>query len=255
MRGLSLRVINLARRSDRRAQFVEWNARFGLSFEFVEAVDGTQLDRAGLVRDGLVVGDPEAFSAGSLGNMVTKRRLWGEIAAATEPVLFCEDDACLRGDFVEQATRVLRELDVPWDILYFGYNTDAIACVQSRDGLSALLHFDDRAKWRPGYFESFRTLRSLPSTVIRCHQIWGTLCCAVSPEGAQRLLDHCGPLGGEGELRLLGQDRQLKPWGMDGLINLAMQRRQISAFCAYPPIAVSANDAEGSDILNKTAGA
>src|SRR5690606_26949296 len=124
-----------------------------------------------------------AFSAGSLGNLVTKRGLWREIAAASGPVLFCEDDACLRGDFAEQAARLLAQLDVPWDILYFGYNTDAIVCVQSRDGLSALLHFDDRAKRQQDYFESYRTLRSLPSTVIRCHQIWGTLCCAVSPEG------------------------------------------------------------------------
>ena len=245
---MRLSVINLLRRADRKAQFMAWNARAGLELAFVEAVDGREVNRQSLVRAGLLVGDPDAQTAGSLGNLLSKRRLWNDAADASSPVLFCEDDACLRGDFVEQVRRVLAEIDVGWDIIYFGYNTDAITCVQSRDGLSALLYFDGSAKQLPDYFERFSRMRALPSTLIRCHQVWGTLCCAVSPEGGRRLLEVCRPLGGEGDIELIGQNRRIRPYGMDGLINLALQRREVRAFCVFPPLAVSTNDATDSDI-------
>lgn len=227
-----------------------WNERPGLEIAFVDAVIGASLDRAKLVAQNLLGADAAALSAGALGNALSNRALWEEARTAAGPTVICEDDACLRGDFRAQAEGVLAQVPAGWDVVFLGYNTNALVAVQTSDGLKSLIHFDETAKRAPGYFEAFAAAHAPAPTVLRCFQAWGTLCYAVSPQGAQRLLDLCFPLSSATEIFMFGQNRALKPYTLDGMINLALQRAPIEAYCAFPPIAVSSNDAAGSDVVS-----
>lgn len=247
---MRLNVINLPTRADRRAQFNAWNARSGLEIVFSEAVVGAALDRADLRQRGLVAADAEHFSAGALGNALSHHKLWLEAATATQPTFVCEDDACLRGDFAVQAAGALAQIPADWDLVFFGYNTNAIVAVQSRDGLKALLHFDEGAKRNPTYFTAFARDPAPAPTPLHCFQAWGTLAYAISPQGAQRLLKVCFPLSGANDIFMFGQNRKLQPYTLDGMINVALQRAPLNAYCLFPPLAVSSNDVAGSDVVS-----
>ncbi len=248
---MRLNVINLPARADRRAQFNAWNARPDVEIAFTDAVIGAGLDRADLQTRGLLAAGAEQFSAGALGNALSHHKLWLEAAAATQPTFVCEDDACLRGDFAAQTTGALSQIPADWDLVFLGYNTNAIVAVQSRDGLKALLHFDEGAKRNPDYFTAFARDPAPAPTSLHCFQAWGTLAYAISPRGAERLLKVCFPLSSANDVFMFGQNRKLKPYTLDGMINVALQRAPLNAFCVFPPLAVSANDLAGSDVVSR----
>jgi hypothetical protein len=50
---------------------------------------------------------------------------------------------------------------------------------------------------------------------------------------------------------MFGQGRVIKPYTLDGMINVALQRHPVSAWCAYPPLALSSNDVATSDVINR----
>lgn len=247
---MRLHVINLARRPDRRVQFFAWNGRDELDIEFVDAVDGAGLDRTQLRADGLLGTDTDRWSAGAIGNALSHHALWLRAMRQDVPTLICEDDACLRGDFASQAGKVMAGMDVPWDVVFFGYNTDTFVPTQTRDGLITLIAFDEGAKAQPGYFERFRRTRAPTPAPMRCHQVWGTLCCAVTPKGAARLLDTCFPLDGARDIRIAGKPARVKPYTIDSMINLALQAGALRGFCVFPPLAVSANQVGDSDVVS-----
>lgn len=246
---MRLNVINLPARADRRAQFNAWNAKPDVEIAFVDAVVGASLDRAELAAQKLVAPEASHFSAGALGNALSHHRLWLEAAAGSAPMFICEDDACLRADFAAQAAGALSQIASEWDIVFFGYNTNAIVAVQSRDGLKVLLHFDEGAKRNADYFTNFARDAAPSPTVLHCFQAWGTLAYAISPRGAQRLLRVCFPLTGANDIFMFGQNRKLQPYTLDGMINVALQRAPLEAYCLFPPLAVSSNDVAGSDVV------
>jgi len=242
-------VINLPARADRRAQFMAWNARPGVEFAFVDAAVGASLDRAQLVAQNVINVDNAGFSAGALGCAMSHRALWLAARDAAGPTLICEDDACLRGDIAAQLQTVLTQLRPDWHLCYLGYNTDAVVATQSDDGLKALLFFDEGAKRAPGYFDAFARLHAPTPTPLQCFQAWGTLAYVVSPAGAQRLLELCFPMRADMEVYMFGQNRTLKPFGIDGMINLALQRAPLNAYCVTPPLVVGPNDTATSDVV------
>ena len=247
---MRLNVISLPARADRRAQFAAWNARPGTEIAFVDAVVGAALDRNQLMAQGLVSADAAHFSAGALGNALSHHRLWLQAAAASEPTFIFEDDACLRADFAAQAAGALAQIPADWDLVFLGYNTNAIVAVQSRDGLKTLLHFDEGAKRNANYFTAFARDPAPAPTPLHCFQAWGTLAYAISRRGAARLLKACFPLSGANDIFMFGQNRKLQPYTLDGMINVALQRAPLSAFCLFPPLAVSSNDVAGSDVVS-----
>lgn len=248
---MRLNVINLPARADRRAQFAAWNAKPGVEIAFVDAVIGASLDRGELVARGLVTAEASHFSAGALGNALSHHKLWLEAAGASAPTFVCEDDACLRADFAVQAENALSQIASEWDFVFFGYNTNATVAVQSRDGLKTLLNFDESAKRAPNYFTAFARDAAPSPAVLQCFQAWGTLAYAISPRGAAKLLKLCFPLSGANDIVMFGQNRALKPYTLDGMINVALQRAPVNAYCLFPPLAVSSNDVAGSDVVSR----
>ncbi|MBL8547039.1 MAG: glycosyltransferase family 25 protein [Hyphomonadaceae bacterium] len=248
---MRLSVINLPSRADRRVQFLAWNERPGVEIAFVEAVVGAAADRADLAGRNLIAADAANFSAGAIGNALSHHKLWAEAAQTQTPVFVCEDDACLRGDFAAQAAGALAQLAPGWDVVFLGYNTNATIAAQSADGLKVLLNFDESAKKSAGYFDNFARMAAPAPAPLLCFQAWGTLAYALSPQGAAKLLQLCFPLSGKTEIMMFGQNRMLKPYTLDGMINVALQRAPVNAYCVFPPLAVSSNDVAGSDVVTR----
>jgi len=241
MRGM---VINLERRSDRKRQFLAWNADHGIDFTFVPAVEGKSLAKDSLVQDGLLVAGPHFYPDGAIGNALSHHALWRQCAKSDQPMLVFEDDACLRKDFLRIAEGALAVAGTDWDIFFFGYNTDAAIAVITPEALFGVIVFDDNAKKKPGYFEKFAKAapETPPPSVFKAARAWGTLGYMITPEGAARLLAACFPLSSENAILLHVEERTVPPKALDGMINLALQKGLVSAKCCFPPIVCGPND-------------
>lgn len=243
---MRLHVASGAAGADRQAQFSAWNARAGLEIAFSAHADA-RLDRAALMAEGVLASGN--FSPAAIGAALSHRSLWLAAKKASEPTIICADDACLRGDFAVRAPALLRLLPPGWDVAFLGYDTHASIAVEGPEGLKAVLLLDDVAKKRPGYFADFAKLAAPAPTPLACFQVWGALCYAVSPKGAERLLSFAFPLDASTDVVLFGQGRMVKPSTLDGMINLALQRKPLSAWCALPPLALALNETATSDAL------
>lgn len=253
---MRLNIVNLERRADRRAQFIAWNERPGLQLKFRTAVDGATLSRAALQAEGVLAADEAMVTNGGIGNALSHRALWREAVSTGDPIFICEDDCCLRADFTDEAPRLLSLLPANWDVVFFAFNTDANVALQSPAGLNTVMTFDERGKSAPAAFDRFAHERTglLPATIARCFQRWGTLCYGVSPSGAEKLIRWCFPITTTTPVVMFGQNRVMKPTSMDGMICLALQRQDIDAYCAFPPLAISENVRATSDVARPPAG-
>ena len=241
-------VINLERRPERRSRFTEWNRRQPLRFEFFAAADGQRLDRAKLATHGLLDPDDRLFQSGALGNALSHHALWTACAAGREPYLVFEDDACLRGDFWRHARPYIERYLSAYDLMAFGFNTDCVTALRTSDGFVSAIRFDESIKRRPDYFTSYAKLEAERPQLFQCLQFWGTLAYAVSPAGARRLLDACFPLSSRERIGLVGEDRSIMPYGLDGMVNVGLQRGQLGVVACYPPLALGPNSHADSDV-------
>lgn len=241
-------VINLERRPDRRQRFLEWNGRQPLRFEFFAAADGSRVDRAKLIERGLLDGEDTRFNGGSLGNALSQLSLWQACAAGREPFLIFEDDACLRGDFWRHARPTMERYLSAHDLIAFGFNTDCITALASSDGFVSAIRFDETIKHRPDYFAAYSRLKDERPQLFRCLQFWGTLAYAITPAGARRLIDACFPLSSRERIEIIGEQRSFAPYGLDGMVNLAIQKGKLNVVACYPPLVLGPNSHADSDI-------
>jgi len=243
------RVLNLARRPDRRRQFIDWNGGHGIRFDFVDAVDGAGQAGADLVHDGILAADAHTYSIGAIGNALSHRRLWLQAAAGAEPMLVFEDDCCLRRGFAQLLDQALAAAGEGWDIFFLGYNTNAAIAVITPEKLFGVVVFDDNALRKPGYFDKFAkgAPDAPPPYVFDTVRAWGTLGYVVTPKGAERLLDACFPLASDRGVTMHVEGRAMLPRALDGMINLALQDGRAAAKCCFPPIVCGPND--DSDVV------
>jgi glycosyl transferase, family 25 len=235
-------VISLARRPDRRARFLQWNADKGIHFTLIDAVDGETLNREALLRANLVDDQNLRFSAGHLGNALSHRAMWETCIALARPVLVFEDDAYLAPTLPAQLDRIFGELANGCDIVYLGYNRDAILSVGFGSDWCNIVF-----QTPPGRFEYHAQQHGWWSArnshcVLDARIVWGTLAYAVSPSGAQSLLRNCFPLSNKLPVRMYGAGRMMAPFSLDGMINVAAQRGLVKVRVVFPPLAVGPND-------------
>lgn len=236
-------VLNLERRPDRRATFEQLNQRDGISFEFLAAVDGQHLSRAQLIQAGLLHERADHFSAGDLGCALSHRLAWQRCLETDAPSLVFEDDAILRGDFVEGVTDVLDRLPAGWDIVLLGYNFDSVVDVEIVPGIDLQsrfsLHFPSEE-----HLQRFREERQEP-VVLPLNNGFGACGYALAPSGAKQLLNLCFPLAGL-SIGVPALNRILAPTGtIDAIMNA--HYRRMTAFCVIPPLVLSPNNQHDSD--------
>ncbi|HTT79335.1 MAG TPA: glycosyltransferase family 25 protein [Stellaceae bacterium] len=243
-------LITLARRRDRRERFLRWNSGKGIDFAVFDAVDGRTLNRRGLLDAGLIDDEKLNFTDGQFGNALSHRALWERCSALGRPILVFEDDAFVAETVPQWFARIADELAQGCDILYLGYNRDALLSVGFGGGEWCNIVFQTPAAGFE-YHARQHSWWSRRNThcVLDTRLVWGTLAYAVSPAGAETLLRHCLPLSNKHPVRMFGSGTMLTPYGMDGMINVAVQRGLVKARVVFPPLAIGPNDHADSDTL------
>lgn len=243
---LTIQVINLRRRPDRRKFFEHWNTQEHLQIEWVEAIDGQQLSFMDLVRDGIVLEQADFMGAGPLGIACSQKLLWERAVRENQTLIICEDDAILRGDFVQQATTMMDQLPSQWDFLLFGYNFNTCLDVEIFPGQRLMSGFSP-TKLPESEYRRFVDNRS--STVcLPLKNAFGTHAYAITPKGANYLLRACFPLAGIA-VEVPALKKTIYPSvHLDSTMNAYYQ--QIHAYCAFPPLTITPLHLESSDTLN-----
>lgn len=238
-------ILNLKRRPDRRTKFQQLNRHSDLHFDWIVAVDGQDLDRSQLVAQGLLDLQHHHFLPGSLGCALSHYSLWQRCIQAARPFLIFEDDVVLRQDFAAAYAHLQQQLPPTWDYIQLGYNFNSIldVAVAPEISLKACFypHFctEDRLK---DYVQT-----TLPPVALRLHGAFGTCAYAISPKGAEQLIQLCFPLKGI-TVKIPALNRIIKPApSLDTIMNDYYRRLQ--AFCAVPPLAITPNDPTDSDTL------
>ena len=241
-------VISLARRRDRRERFLRWNAGKGFDIAVFDAVDGQTLDRRELRRAQLIDDEDLNCTGGHLGNALSHRALWLKCEEAGRPILVFEDDAFLPETLCDWTSRIADELAHSCDILYLGYNRDALLSVGFGGGDWCNIVFEGPK----GAFEYHARehgwwSRRNSHCVLDARLVWGIPAYAVSAAGARALLRACFPLSNKLPVRMFGSGTVLVPFSMDGAINVAVQRGLVKARVVFPPVVVGPNDLADSD--------
>jgi FkbM family methyltransferase len=245
---MRVRYINLVRRSDRNARFLELNAGIA-DFERVEAVDGSAVSAEELTRQGVVEETLKCYTPGGIGSAMSHRRLWQECAAGGCAITVAEDDAVFNRRFVERAAGVLERLPAKWDIVLWGWNFDSLLCVDLFAGLERGVFTFDGKKLD----ERVRAFRDRDHEVqpLRLLAAFGLVCYSVSPQGAERLERLCFPLRNE-RIDVAGFGRPMANVNIDAAMNKFYPSLQ--AYVAFPPLVWTENDKADSDINRKAAG-
>jgi GR25 family glycosyltransferase involved in LPS biosynthesis len=241
-------VISLARRPDRRERFMRWNAGKGIDIAVFDAVDGQALNKRRLVEAQLIDDENLGYGNGHLGNALSHHALWEKCVALGRSILVFEDDAFLPETLPDFYPRIADELAAGCDILYLGYNRDAVLSVGFGGGDWCNIVFESPAAGFEYHArEHSRWTRRNAHAVLDTRLVWGIGAYAVSPAGAEALLRHCFPLSNKHPVRMFGTQRLLVPFSMDGAINVAVQRGLVKARVFFPPAVVGPNDLADSD--------
>lgn len=237
-----VKVISMARSTERRAVFAHNNAH--VPFSFVDAVDGVQIyPELGRTPD---LFDPALrYSPGALGCATSHLLLWQEVVATGSVMTIVEDDAILRHDFVEQSEKILASLDPGWDMVVWGWNFDSILSLNIMPGVSPVVALFDQGQMR-GANAEFQRMGGTPA-VHRLDKCFGTPAYAISPAGARKFLGNCLPLKNF-EVFFPVLNRRIPNNGID----IAMNRiySQTATYCSLPPLAITNNDPATSLIQN-----
>ena len=130
-------VINIPRRSDRREHFLETNSDHLSEFEWLEAIDGKELDNDSLLKNGIRtnVGFRDKFNNrkltyGEIGCALSHVKAWEKIAQQDEPVLILEDDAIFLENYDEE---YYDSLTKDYNLIYLDRNEQSPEDVTSID--------------------------------------------------------------------------------------------------------------------------
>jgi GR25 family glycosyltransferase involved in LPS biosynthesis len=245
-------VISLARRPDRRERFLRWNAAKGIDISVFDAVDGQTLDKQTLLRANLIDDLNLNFTMGFLGSAMSHRALWEKCIALGHPILIFEDDVFLPDALHDWIAPALEELARGCDIVFLGYNRDAILSVGYGAGQWCNIAFEPPSvAFEQEAEQHSRWSRAKSHCLLDTRLVWGITAYAISPASAAALLLHCFPLSNKRAVQMYGAARVLAPYGIDGMVNLAIQLGRITARVVFPPLVIGPNDQADSDNYNR----
>jgi glycosyl transferase, family 25 len=239
-------VLNLKHRIDRQTKFQQLHAHHHIDYEFFEAVDGRKIQLEDLIKYNLAVADLKYYTAGALGCALSHRALWQRCIAADRSMIICEDDAILRSDFETILPQLIDRFPVDWDVVLLGYNLDSATSLELFPGVVMHSVFSAFAGKVPNEEDiaTFVGVKTIPS-LLALHHAFGTCAYLISPKGARRLLKICFPLSNR-SIYIPSLRRTIVSFGLDSLLNTFYS--ELQAFCLVPPLAISPNDRQDSDI-------
>lgn len=229
-----VRVVSLARSTERRAAFVADNP--GLVFTFFDAVEGSEV--VGLADQAPDLFEPGLpYSAGAYGCALSHLTLWQEAADTDRVMTVLEDDAVVRADFAEQSAALIETLPEDWDIVVWAWNFDSILSLKAMPGISPTVMVFDQGALRDAVPE-FRASTEHPAA-LRLDKCLGTPAYSISPRGARRFMAGCFPLA-HCHVFFPVLNREVRNNGID----IAMNRiySVMNSYCAFPPLAITRNE-------------
>lgn len=227
--------ISLERTPERTERFLKSNSHIA-DFEWIPGLDGKTLDRNAIINKGLMKADC-GFKAGAIGSGLTHIKLWAQIAQGGKPAHIFEDDAFLCRNFEQESNRIIASLPHDWDIILWGNNYDSILEFELLPGITqciAIFNQDTVRKGIPQYLNM-----DVSSAAFRLTQTFGICGYALSPKGANRLLELCLPFQSI-DVFYPGLGRSLTTTSVDHLMNI--HYRNIKAYTALPPLCLTDND-------------
>jgi GR25 family glycosyltransferase involved in LPS biosynthesis len=239
---IETRVISLDRTPERFAEFRAHNPHLP-EIARVSGVDGSALDRARLVAEGLVHPD-SIYTPGAIGNALSHMAQWRAAIVAEAPLTVLEDDAVLCANFAAESARIIATLGTNWDYILWGYNFDSLLTYDMVPGLTPCTALFDQAKMRralPVFHQ-----RRMQTAAFRLNRALGTPAYTVTPRGAKKLLAFCRPIRPlTVEFPLIGRRPN---FSIDFMLNGLYTG--IAAYVAVPALALTANEKTKSTILD-----
>jgi len=237
------RVINLARSPQRLKTFLERNAAAGLRIERFEAVDGSTLDIASAVSNGIIANGAK-YTPGAIGNGMSHRAIWRESIARRKCALVFEDDGVLRRDISDVLPQVVSHLPEDWDILLLGYNTDSVLDLKFGGEINLYGRFNPQYPTPAG--QAAFAVSDEPVGAYKLNAAFGICGYAISPGGAERLISRCFPMDNRViQVPALGKGLILTT--LDGMLNAFFRR--VSAFACFAPLVLPINDRSSSSVV------
>ena len=189
-------VVSLRRATERRETLPARLA--GLRYELLDAVDRADLDRAALLRDGIVDERRtrrayrlrEGLSLGAVGCALSHRIGYERmLAAGWERLVLFEDDVVPVPEALAALSDALRELPPTWELCYLGYSTHHAVTPRKRlkRATYVALGAIGLARWRAG--EALRLLpRPFSPRLLRAGQYMGAHAYAITRAAARKLV-------------------------------------------------------------------
>lgn len=154
--------------------------------------------------------------------------LWQQCVEKDTPLIICEDDAVLRQDFAAGFTHIYQQLPATWDCVFLGYNFDSILDIEIIPGVNLQGSFSPPGLSQANQ-QAFVATTVMPS-LLPLNNVFGTCAYAISPKGAQQLLNLCFPLTASA-VAIPALKRILQ------VMNL--HYRRLRAFCTVPPLVIT----------------
>ena len=217
------------------AAFCGRNSAACIPFRHFTAVDGAKMTESpqaiGLLAPGIT-----NYSNGALGCAVSHRALWKQCAASAKNIVIFEDDAIVRHDFMAQVDALMAR-GKPWDVIFFGCNTDTVVSIPSTGGINLTGHFSTLYP-SPAQLAGFVEQKTDVS-LLRLKFAFGLCGYAVSPKGADKLIERCFPMDNR-PVYIDEENRSFPAYGIDCMMVSAYP--SIGAFMCFPPLVMTPND-------------
>ncbi|TPJ35329.1 glycosyltransferase family 25 protein [Mesorhizobium sp. B2-6-5] len=234
-----IHLINLDRSVERWSRYQSNNWHLMHNTVRVSAVDGTSLDRAALVEEGLITSDCP-YPPGTLGCALSHINLWKLSASENKTITIFEDDVRSSFRFMEESADILSQAPADWDMIQWGWIFDPSFIWLDFGFSKAKLDFYDRRYTnRTALFQSEKFARSL----IKVEHSFGLQAYTITPRGARILLEKCLPLRRK-LIPFPGTAVVLDDTGIDCAMCAAYGSMQ--AFLCMPPLVIL-DDEQSSD--------
>jgi GR25 family glycosyltransferase involved in LPS biosynthesis len=238
---MRINIISLSRTPERLVSFRRRNNHL-LDIEVFEAIDGLKLSRSDLKTRGIIE-ETVRYTPGALGNLMSHITQWDRAASCNQATTICEDDAIFNSKFENLAPKILSRLPDDTDIVYWGWNLDALLAIEMFPGLPPVAVQFGR---NPDPIEIPVIQRACTNpTAFRLIRAFGTVCYTITPKGVRLLRGSCLPVRDEiwyfPEINLRMPNAALD-------VVMAHAFPSIRAFVCFPPLVVSLNDERQSTV-------
>ncbi|WP_336946235.1 glycosyltransferase family 25 protein [Asaia sp. HN010] len=237
-------LITLDRTPERLAAFRTDNPLFS-DIKIFHAIDGQALDRAGLIEQNVL--DPALdYTPGALGCALSHLSIWTSTLNAGGACTIFEDDAIINEEFATESRNLIETLPENWDLVLWGYNTDAYLTFRSAEiGFFCTSRFDHENLLQ--HKAEFRT-RSVRPTLFGLLRAHGLVGYSISASGIRRLLPHVLPLRPM-SVFYPGIEIQKDNTGIDDM--MAAIYDTLNAWVAFPPLVLAKNDVKASTVQKR----